>query len=137
MKLHYVVAAAVLACSSAPWAKDKDHHPDPRHGGVVAEAGKYHLELVAKDKSLALHIYGHDDKPIDAARAKAQANVFSGRDKGTVSLAPAEGNVMKGETAFAIRSDAKIVVGFTPPQGKPEQVRFQLGTKPDHKGHKH
>lgn len=129
--------AAVLVLSPNLHAKDKDHHPDPRHGGVVEEAGEYHLELVAKDKALMLHVYGHDDKPVDAAKSKAQANVFSGKDKGTVVLAPAGGNVMKGEAAFAIRTDAKIVLSFTPAQGKTQQARFQLGAKPDHKGHKH
>jgi len=137
MKPHYLMATAILVYSSALLAKDKDHHPDPRHGGVVAEAGAFHLELVAKEKTLTLHVYGHDDKPVDAAKAKAQANVFSEKDKGTVALAPAGGNVMKGETAFALRSDSKIVLSFTPPQGKTEQVRFQLDAKPDHKGHKH
>lgn len=137
MKMHYLIAASVLALAPSLWAKDKDHHPDPRHGGVVAEAGKFHLELVAKDKTVTLHVYDHDDKPVDAANAKAQANVFSGKDKGVVALMPATGNMLKGEAAFTIRPDAKVVVSFTPAQGKAEQARFQLGAKPDHKGHKH
>lgn len=33
--------------------------------------------------------------------------------------------------------DAKIVLTVTPAEGKAEQARFQLGAKPDHKGHKH
>lgn len=137
MKALALIATTAFALSGNVWAKDKDHHPDPRHGGVVAEVGEYHLELVTRDKSLTLHVYGHDDKPVDAAKVKAQANIFSGKDKGAVALAPAGGNVMKGEAAFALRSDAKIVLSFTPPQGKAEQTRFQLGSKPDHKGHKH
>lgn len=137
MKALSLIAAVTLALAPPLWAKDKDHHADPKHGGVAAEAGKYHLELVAKDKTLSLHVYGHDDKPLDAAKARAQANVFSGKDKGNVALTPAGGNVMKGEAAFAIRPDAKIVLTFTPAEGKAEQARFQLGAKPDHKGHKH
>lgn len=137
MKLHYLIAAAVLTLAPALWAKDKDHHPDPRHGGVVAEAGKFHLELVAKDKAVTLHVYDHDDKPVDAANVKAQVNVFSGKEKGVVALVPASGNMLKGEAAFPIRPDAKIVLTFTPSAGKAEQARFQLGAKPDHKGHKH
>lgn len=137
MKALYLIAAATLVLAPSLWAKDKDHHAEPKHGGVTAEAGKYHLELVAKDKSLTLYAYGHDDKPLDAAQAKAQANVFSGKDKGSLALTPAGGNVMKGEAGFAIRSDAKIVLTFTPAGGKAEQARFQFGAKPDHKGHKH
>ncbi|MFY9316085.1 MAG: hypothetical protein WAO95_11070 [Burkholderiales bacterium] len=50
---------------------------------------------------------------------------------------PASGNTLNGEAAFPIRQDAKIVISFTPAQGNAERARFQLGAKPDHKGHKH
>lgn len=137
MKLGALITLIALIYTPLLWAKDKDHHPDPRHGGVVAEAGQYHLELVAKEKTLTLHVYGHDDKPVDTGKTKARANVLSGKDKGAVALVPAGGNLLKGEAAFVIRPDAKVVLDFTPAQGKSEQVRFQLGAKPDHKGHKH
>lgn len=137
MKIIALVTCGALAVAPALWAKDEDHHPDPKHNGVMAEAGKYRLELVVKDKTLTLHVYDHDGKPANAAKAKAQANVFSGKDKGAVELAPASANTMKGGATFAIRPDAKIVLSFTSPEGKADQARFQLGSKPDHKGHKH
>ena len=70
-------------------------------------------------------------------KKKDKVVVISGKDKGNVSLSHAGGNVMKGEAAFAIQGDAKIVLTFTPAGGKAEQARFQLGAKVDHKGHKH
>lgn len=44
---------------------------------------------------------------------------------------------MKGEAAFAIAANTKAVVSLASARGKPEQARFQLGAKTDHRGHKH
>ncbi len=95
------------------------------------------VELVAKDKSLTVHVSGRDDKPVDVKGAKATANVFSGKDKAMVTLATAAGNTMKGEAPFTISADAKIVLSFTLPGKKTEQARFSLGAKQEQKGHKH
>lgn len=137
MKLNALLFAAATLFSIPSFAADKHDDAHAKHGGVAVEAGTYHVELVAKGKSLTFYVNGHDDKPVAVKDAKATANVFSGKDKGNVVLTPAEGNAMKGETPFAIGSDAKIVVSFTLPGKKPEQARFSLGAKQDHKGHKH
>lgn len=129
--------AAGLAFAGPLWAKDKHDHAEPKRGGIAEEAGAYHLELVVKDRTLSLYIDGHDGKPVDASKMRASANVFSGREKANVVLSSMGGNLLKGEAAFAIRGDAKIVVLIEPAAGKSAQARFQLGAKPDHKGHKH
>lgn len=137
MKLHVLLFAVVGLLSTPSFAAEKHDDAHAKHGGVAVEAGTYHVELVAKDKSLTFYVNGHDDKPVDVKGAKATANVFSGKDKGTVALTAATGNSMKGETPFTIASDAKIVVSFTLAGKKTEQARFSLGAKQDHKGHKH
>ena len=50
MKALSLPAAATLVLAPSLWAKDEDRHADLKHGSVTAEAGMYHLELVAKDK---------------------------------------------------------------------------------------
>lgn len=137
MKLKALLFAAVTFFSIPAFAADKHDDAHAKHGGVAVEAGTYHVELVAKDKSLTFYVSGHDDKPIDVKGGKATANVFSGKDKANIVLTPASGNMMKGETPFTTGADAKIVVSFTLPGKKPEQARFSLGQKQDHKGHKH
>ncbi len=137
MKLKALLFAAMTSLSLSVGAAEKHDDAHAKHGGVAVEAGTYHVELVAKDKSLTFYVNGHDDKPIDMEGAKATANVFSGKDKGNIVLAAASGNMMKGETPFPIGADAKIVVSFTPPGKKTEQARFSLGAKQEHKGHKH
>jgi hypothetical protein len=137
MKLNAMLFAAISLFSIPVFAADKHDDAHVKHGGVAVEAGTYHVELVVKDKSLTFYVNDHDDKPFDMKGAKATANVFSGKDKGAVTLATSGGNTMKGETTFTIASDAKIVVSFTPPGKKTEQARFSMGAKREPKGHKH
>jgi cytochrome c556 len=129
MKIASLLPLALLFAASA-WASDK-------HGGHEVEVGKYHVELVVKDKDLALYVRGRSDKPVDAKSVNATANVFSGKDKATVDLAPAGGEMLAGKAPFSIRDDAKVIVTFSVAGGKSEQARFSLGAKAEHKGHKH
>jgi hypothetical protein len=137
MKLNALLFAAVTFFSIPALAADKHDDAHAKHGGVAVEAGTYHVELVAKEKLLTIYVTGHDDKLVEVKGATATANVFSGKDKANVVLAASGPNVMKGETPFAIASNAKIVVTFTLPGKKAEQARFSLGAKQEHKGHKH
>jgi hypothetical protein len=111
------------------WATDQ-------HGGHEVMVGKYHVELVVKDRELALYVRDQQDKPIDAKSVKASANVLSGKDKANIELSPA-GEALKGQAPFAVAKDGKVVVTFSVAGTKSEQARFSLGQKQDHKGHKH
>lgn len=137
MKLLALLFAVTTLCTSPAMAADKHDDAHAKHGGVAVEAGTYHVELLAKGKSLTVYVSDHNDKPVDVKGAKATANVFSGKDKGTVTLAVSGANAMSGEAPFTIATDAKVVVSFTLAGKKTEQARFTLGAKQDHKGHKH
>ena len=128
MKAATLAFSLAIALSSGASASDK-------HGGH--EVGKYHVELVAKDKELALYVRDQSDKAVDPKSIKASANVLSGKDKATVELSPAGADKLVGQTSFDIRKDAKVIVTFSVAGGKSEQARFSLGAKSDHKGHKH
>lgn len=129
MKMFAAVLSLGFLASVSALASD-------RHGGHEVEVGKYHAELVVKDKDVAFYVRDQDDKPIDAKSVKATANVLSGKDKATLELAPA-GAALKGQVPFAIAKNAKVVVTFAVGDGKKEQARFSLGAKQDHKDHKH
>lgn len=138
MKLSNVLVPVLLSAAFAVVAAEPGKDAQSGKGVASAVAGGYHLELMVKDKTLELYVDGKDGKAADASGFKAQANVFSGTDKGTVELKPAGRNLLKGEASFALRPDAKFVVTLTPPGGeKAVQARFALGGKDDHKGHKH
>ena len=102
------------------WAADK-------HGGHEVEVGKYHVELVVKDRDLALYVRDPSDKAIDPKTVKASANVLSGKDKAAVQLAAAGSEMVGGQAPFSVAKDAKIIITFSVAGGKSEQARFSLG----------
>lgn len=129
MKALFVALPLALSLGTAVNAADK-------HGGQEVQAGKYHVELVVKDRDISVHIRDDADKPLDAKSIKASANVLSGKEKATVELMPA-GEALRGQAPFAVAKDAKVIVTFAVGGGKKEQARFSLGQKQEHKGHKH
>lgn len=137
MKTHVVIFAILTSIALPVVAADKHDDAHAQYGGVAVEAGTYHVELVAKGKTLAFYVNGHDDKPVSVKDAKATANVFSGKDKAVLTLAASGANAMTADAPFAIAADAKVVVTFTLAGKKSEQARFSLGAKQEHKGHKH
>lgn len=130
MKAAAAFLGIVLWASTQVLATDK-------HGGHEVEVGKFHIELVVKDRDLSLYVRDQGDKPVDAKTVKASANVLSGKDKATVQLAPAGAEMLSGQAPFSVAKNAKIIVSFSVAGGKSEQARFSLGQKQDHKGHKH
>ena len=63
-----LVLAAALALAATAYA----HGPEKgKNGGRQVDAGSYHVELVAKDKTLAVYISDDNDKPVDAKGFKA------------------------------------------------------------------
>lgn len=129
MKVATAILAIALGVAPAVYASDK-------HGGHEIEVGKYHIELVVKDRNLSLFVRDQADKAVDSKTAKASANVLSGKDRATVQLTPA-GDMLSGQAPFTVAKDAKVIVTFSVAGGKSEQARFSLGQKQDHKGHKH
>ena len=130
MKVTAAVLAAALGMATPAYAADK-------HGGHEIEIGKYHVELVVKDRALSLYVRDQADKPVNPKTVKASANVLSGKDKATVQLAPGVGEALSGQAPFSVAKDAKVIVTFSVDGGKSEQARFSLGQKQEHKGHKH
>lgn len=130
MKLATAILAVALGAATSIYASDK-------HGGHEVEVGKYHIELVVKDRDLSLYVRDQADKPVNPKTVKASANVLSGKDKATVQLAPGAGEALSGQVPFSVAKDAKVIVTFSVDGGKSEQARFSLGQKQEHKGHKH
>ena len=128
--MKIAIALALTIAAAGANASDK-------HGGQEVEAGKFHVELVVKDKDLTFYVRDASDKPIASKTVKASANVLSGKDKAAVDLLPAGNEMLAGKAPFSIHKDAKVLVTFSVAGGKSEQARFSMAAKTDHKGHKH
>jgi len=111
------VIAAVLAATmivfQPAWAhtdEQLDTMPSP-HGGQVRAAGPYHLELVAKDGELVLHVTDHIGQEISTDGGEGKANIQQGKagSKITIKLEPSEHHLLKGSGEFQINQDTVIV----------------------------
>jgi hypothetical protein len=126
-------AAAVLAatfCVGAPVAAFAHGPTSGPHGGVMADAGSYHVEFAAKGDDLALYVSDGDGKPLDVTGAKAEATVLADKKAQKITLSPAGssagGNQLKGRMEPGGAGGLKAVVVLTMPGQKPVQARFDL-----------
>jgi hypothetical protein len=109
-----VVLAAPLMMLQPVWAhtdESLDAMPSP-HGGQVRAAGPYHLELVAKDGELVLHLTDHawQEMKTDGGEGKATIQQGKAGSKVTVRLEPSPENLLKGGGEFQVTKDTVIVV---------------------------
>jgi hypothetical protein len=116
MKLPIVAAvlAAPLMMVQPVWAhtdESLDAMPSP-HGGQIRAAGPYHLELVAKDGALVLHVTDHAWQEIKTDGGESKANIQQGKagSKVTIKLEPSQQNMFTGNGEFHITPETVIVV---------------------------
>lgn len=82
------------------------------HGGQVRAAGPYHLELIAKDGELVLHVTDHAWQEIHTAGGEGKANIQQDKAESriTIKLEPSQQNVFTGNGEFHITPETVIVV---------------------------
>ena len=89
----------------------------------MAEAGPYHMELVAKDTAIEIFLIGENDKPVDPKGFKGIAIFNLGGKTERITLAPSENN-LSGTAATALPAKPKGAVQLTAPDGKTATARF-------------
>jgi hypothetical protein len=94
------------------------------HGGRVAEAGGYHVELVANDNIVEVFLTDGSDKPIAPTGFKGIAILAIGGKSTRVTLEPTGDTRLSGKAASVISSELPGVVQITAPNGKTAQARF-------------
>lgn len=122
------VLAATLIIFQPVWAHTDealDAISSP-HGGQVRAAGPYHLELVAKDGELVLHVTDHADNEIRTIGGEGKASIQHGktRSKITVKLEPLQNNMFTGSGEFQIDPKTVIVVFVKLPEQDAYAARF-------------
>ncbi|MEH2525410.1 MULTISPECIES: hypothetical protein [unclassified Bradyrhizobium] len=120
MKFRYLALGIALLAGLPAYA----HEPKASHGGRVADAGPYHVELVAKDTAIEIFLIGENDKPVDPKGFKGVAIVTVGGKAERIPLAPSERNVLTGTAATALPAKPKGAVQLTLPDGKTATARF-------------
>jgi hypothetical protein len=120
MKLKSLLATALLVVALPALA----HAPKPLHGGRIAPAGDYHVEMVAKDATIELHLIDHNDKPVTVSGYKGVAILAVGGKSQRIVLEPAGSDRLSGKAEAALPKQPKGVVQITPPDGKVVSAKF-------------
>jgi hypothetical protein len=117
-----LAAAAMVALPVAALA----HAPKVgHHGGPQTNAGPYHLEIVAKDKTLSVYLHDHGDKPVATTGFTGTAIfVIDGKSE-RIDLAPANAESLAGTASVALPEEPKGVVRLTAPGGSIVQGQFK------------
>jgi hypothetical protein len=122
------VLAAPLILLQPVWAhtdESLDAMLSP-HGGQVRAAGPYHLELVAKDGELVLHLTDHAGQEIKTDGGEGKANIQQDKagSKITVKLEPSSQNMFTGRGEFRINPETVIVIFVKLPEQDAYGARF-------------
>ncbi|KZC01470.1 hypothetical protein ABID82_004307 [Methylobacterium sp. PvP062] len=120
MFLPRLALIAVLLTASAVCA----HEAAGQHGGRVADAGDFHVELVAKGESVDVYVSDAKQKPVAAAGFKGTAILVVGGKPARVALEPADGNRLTGKAAAALGDSPKGAVQLTGPDGATASGKF-------------
>ena len=113
--------AVILAATTLAHA----HGPSKGvNGGRQVDAGDYHVEMVAKEKSLSVYVNDDNDKPIDAKGFKATGIFVVAGKAQRVELLPESANKLSGASQVALPANLKGAVQITLPNGKTVQAKF-------------
>lgn len=103
----------------------EEHSHEGQNGGVVADAGKYHAELVVDGTpNVAVYLSGHDDSEVATTGFKGTAILLVEGKSQRFTLEPGEGSRLVGTAPVPVEKGVKGVVQLTGPDGKTAQAKF-------------
>jgi len=122
MKLNALIFAACLF----PMAAIAQHaHDKGKNGGQLSDAGSYHVEAVAKDTTLTVHLTDHDtDKPISTKGFKGLAILVVDGKPQRITLAPQGENMLVGTSAAALKAPIRGAIQVTNSRNAMVQAKF-------------
>jgi hypothetical protein len=122
MKLATLIVAGLLTAAMPALAHEVAKGPN---GGRIAEAGAYHVELVANQYAVAVFVSDASDKPVSPAGFKGTAILIVDGKPQRIALAPDGDTRLAGKAAVVLPKEPKGVVQLSAPDGKTAQARFQ------------
>ena len=117
------LAAVVLLVATTTFAGA--HAPKVgANGGPQADAGSFHVEVVAKGTSLQVFLRDHSDKVVLTDGYKGTAIFVVDGKPQRIPLAPAGDNALTGTSTVTIPREPKGAVQITTPTGSTVQAKF-------------
>jgi hypothetical protein len=120
MKRRSLIAAGVLAPSLA-FAHEPRKGP---HGGILVDAGPYHVEVTVKGTTIDVYVSDGGDRPLPAAGFKATAILAIDGKPQRIVLGHADSNRLTGQSPMAAQGTWKGAVLLTAPDGKTAQAKI-------------
>jgi hypothetical protein len=114
-----ILAAGLLATSAV-----RAHEATSQHGGRVTDAGRFHVELVAKGETVDVFVSDAGQKPLPAVGFKGVAILLVGGKPARVALEPADGNRLSGRAEVNLGENPRGAVQITGPDGTSASGKF-------------
>ena len=99
-------------------------HGTGPHGGTIAHAEGFNVEVVAKDSGLEIYLIDKDMKSVSIGPFEASAVVQRGSEREMLELVSFGESQMKSASALASKPDAKTIIILKPKGKAPIQVSF-------------
>ncbi|MDQ8729597.1 hypothetical protein [Bradyrhizobium sp. LHD-71] len=120
MRLKALIAAAALVLVTPALA----HAPKSKHGGRIVLAGAFHVEMVAANGGVDVHLLDHNDKPVAVKGYKGVAILAVEGKSQRIMLEPVGDLRLSGKAAVALPNQPKGVIQIIPPDGKAVSAKF-------------
>jgi hypothetical protein len=127
LKMLTVFAALAFVLPGTADAQNKHSHTHAEkgpHGGRLADAGDYHVELVAKDGGIEVYVVDHSEKPLSLSGFKGLAILSIDGKSQRITLDAGDGGKMTGKVTGNLPKQPKGVIQITPPGGKTVSAKF-------------
>jgi hypothetical protein len=121
MNLKTLILVSLMSIAVPAFAHEVEKGP---HGGKVAEAGTYHVELVAKDSIVEVFLTGEGNKPVSAAGFKGTAILVVNGKPQRIVLDAAGDAKLTGKASVVLPAQPKGAIQLTAPDGKTPSAKF-------------
>lgn len=120
MRLVILLAFAMITTNAFAHGPNKGPN-----GGRQADAGDYHVEMIAKGTGLTVYLHDEKDKPVDAQGHRAIGIFVVGGKPQRIELNAENANRLSGTSTVPLPGSLKGVVQITLPTGKTVQAKFE------------
>ena len=116
-----ILALSIALLTSAPAFA---HDAKGPHGGRQVDAGRMHVELLAKGATIDVYVSDAAGKPVDAGSYKGLAILIVGGKPARIPLEPAGGDRLTGTASGELGGALKGAVQITTADGVTVQGKF-------------
>jgi len=125
MKLQLLVLVSMMGMAIPALAHPAlAHEAKGPNGGRLTDAGRYHVEMVAKPNEIEVFVSDAKEQPVAATGFRGLAILVIEGKPQRITLEPAGNDRLKGSSALPVPGNPKGVIQLTAPDGTVSQAKF-------------